>query len=730
MRLLNFKLLVFTTITLALLFWLTAIRRATVDLRIDNSQVSVWNGKQLLAETPPGVTLNNFVSSQLSIIHDHDSLWSLPFFKQTIEIQSRDGKQQKVQLSKPTTSEILNELKSQLDPNRPPFAAKIASHDVAFTTKHKISLEQNQIQNVSISLFNTIEIKLSLYSADNQELTLWLRPKLHHDGYIKLDESQFPFKNKAGGSASYYLEILTSLLARNILGSILILITSLTLAKLLPKWALKLPKLKESYSTVISLLIFTGALATSLYISISIFEKIPHSQDEVAYLFQAKNFALGKLYSKSLSGDLSRFFEHEFIVNNGKWFGSFPPGTSLFLAIGEFINKAYIINPLLSAINIILLIFLTKKLTDQYLASVTALLFAISPFFLLVSASFLSHPSALLMTLLAIIAFTEIYSQPRKKRWWILLGTSLGFLSLVRPANALLMSFILLLPLIKTLFANLKYSIFALFAVLPFILFTLYYNFTLTGDPFLLPYNLYSPYNRLGFGTRGTEWGGKYTIQDAFKNISFNLYSLLDLLFRWPNFLTLSFIPFAFLGKFRKKALLITVILVAQITLYFFYFNEGTFLGPRFWYEVIWIIPLLTIMGVSTLAKILSSQPKRSSLAPLIILLILVIIGIKSTIAILPQFKDFNAMRSVELPKLNTPAVVFVNNRDGGWQHYGRFFIKQNPTLNNKIIFARDKAVHNVANNLDPLPNTLLKQAFPDRNFYLYEPHEKSYTPL
>lgn len=222
----------------------------------------------------------------------------------------------------------------------------------------------------------------------------------------------------------------------------------------------------------------------------------------------------------------------------------------------------------------------------------------------------------------------------------------------------------------------------------------------------------------LGFGIRGTDFGSEFALSDAFRNFSFNIHSLLDMLFRWPSFLTLAFIPFAFMGRFRKKAFFLTLLFISQVGLYFFHFHEGTFYGPRFWFEVIWIIPLLTVMGLATLPRIFPSV-RNILLVSHTILITLLIFTIINFAYILPQFKGFNGMQPISTLPVKTPALIFISDVDDNWVNYSRYFIEQNPFLDTPVIFARDQALHNISNSLPPLSNTSLMRFFSDRYFYI-----------
>jgi hypothetical protein len=162
-------------------------------------------------------------------------------------------------------------------------------------------------------------------------------------------------------------------------------------------------------------------------------------------------------------------------------------------------------------------------------------------------------------------------------------------------------------------------------------------------------------------------------------------------------------------------------IFLSQPALYFFYPGLGTFLGPRYWFEVFWTIPLLTMMGVEALAGLAAQGEAKKTAAPYVLLLMLAVYGISSTVAALPRFADYNGMRPLNLPSFDAPALVFVP-ASHVWQEYGRFFYLMDPILdNNPVIFARDQGIHNLPNDLPPLPDELLMKVFPGRKCYRLE---------
>lgn len=455
--------------------------------------------------------------------------------------------------------------------------------------------------------------------------------------------------------------------------------------------------------SLVPLFLLIPFFLSTIYISQNIFEAIPHSQDEVAYLFQAKIFSSGHLYLPSLPDPLRRFFDHEFIVNNGKWYGKYPPGHSLLLALGLPLHLEFLITPIFSTLSLGLIFALTKQLFNFKTAFLSTILLATSPFYLLISSTYLSHPTALFFTVLF------LYSLIRKN--YLLVGLSLGAVFLIRPYNTLPLLTLLIFPL-----SNLRYLRYLSF-FLPFILLAslgLLYNYLLTGSPFLLPQNVYSSFDKPGFGSRGVEWGSDFTPQIAVSNLLENLNALKEFLLPQPLSFLLLFIPFAFFKKPSSSSSLSFYFLLNIIS-YFFYFHPGTFLGPRYYFESAWVLIILSVFGFTSLLSLLNFN----TLILITSIVIIMILSISFDINFLPSFRGYNGMTKVDTSKFPKNSLVFIPGQKN-WQAYGKYFYLLSPKLSeNSIIFARDMAVHNVPKNLPPLDNNLLINYLPNRQIFV-----------
>ncbi|KKP68266.1 MAG: hypothetical protein UR68_C0009G0003 [Candidatus Roizmanbacteria bacterium GW2011_GWA2_35_19] len=484
---------------------------------------------------------------------------------------------------------------------------------------------------------------------------------------------------------------------------------------------------------IVPFLIIIFSFYLVVFTSQKIFEKIPHSQDEVAYLFQAKIFRSGQIYLESYPKEIRRFFDHEFIVNNGHWYGKYSPGESIFLAIGYLFDIPWLINPIFSLLSITILFLIAKNFFSYHVAILTLILFSISPFFILISGSYLSHPSALFFTLLFFYSIFSTYQNKYKNNLFDKLSAiSIGMVFLIRPFNSIALLIIFLINYfikflsikefsnrIKALHIFLKLII----LVTSFILIHLIYNKILTGDYTKFPHLSYFKNDFIGFGSRGVEWDQNFTPRQAVDNIITNYIAFKELFLFIPNFILIFFVFLSFFRKNFYLPIILFLFFLFQVISYFFYFHPGTFLGPRYWFEASWTIALLFSLGVSNLLHFFkkSINQKYLNLIYFILSFVFYIFILKKDTKLLPTYKGHNGITAMSILPIKKPALILVEG-EKNWQTYGQFFINFDPTKESSpVIFARNNAIHNVPKNLPPLDNNLLIKYFPKRQIYYFK---------
>jgi len=94
-----------------------------------------------------------------------------------------------------------------------------------------------------------------------------------------------------------------------------------------------------------------------------VFHHLPHVTDSIVQVFHGKIFAIGRLVA--LTPPLRDFFDFSplMIWHIDKWYSVYPPGHSLLMMVGALIDSAWLINPLLGSLSVILIYF--KSTTSE-----------------------------------------------------------------------------------------------------------------------------------------------------------------------------------------------------------------------------------------------------------------------------------------------------------------------------------------------------------------------------
>lgn len=475
---------------------------------------------------------------------------------------------------------------------------------------------------------------------------------------------------------------------------------------------------------------FPILFAFLLFINLYYLEGIPHVPDSVAYLFIAKMFAMGHVIMPiPVSPEHFNFFTGILSIEQGKWLFQYPFGHPLLLMIGVLLGFPSIIPPLIGTISVLLLFLIAKKLFDLKTAFFLAFLPILSPFFLENASSFMSHNTAAFYLIFSFYLLILLIKHPRMI-YALFSGIFLGLLFNTRPLTSLpFIAIFVLTILVKQKNLPSKISSVFFFIIGLGIMFSLWslYNFLTTGEPFTSQYYLINK-GMLSFPL----------LQDMSKFISSHSKNFIVLfnnsgpmIFNWPLFITYSIliIPFA-LRKHTFWDGIFFISLLALPIVYFFYDGQFLMYGPRFWYESLPFVFLLTSRGLSVL---FNYYPKIT----VIIFIIFAIISLNKLFGIIPT-KDPDMMSPLSLERLKGingvdnriadmtrqsnihNAVIFIKDC-GAWWCYGSVFSKNSPTLNTDIIYAKD---------LGNDKNISIVNYFKNRSFYKFDYYQHQLTPI
>jgi 4-amino-4-deoxy-L-arabinose transferase-like glycosyltransferase len=290
--------------------------------------------------------------------------------------------------------------------------------------------------------------------------------------------------------------------------------------------------------------IFLAGLSFMLTALISgrVFERLPHLEDEMAYLFQARIFAKGDVVAPT--PDNHGAYWQPFVIRNpedGVRFGKYHPGWPALLAIGILLGQAWVMNGFFASLTVCLTYRLGREIFDEDVGLIGALLVTFSPMALLLNGTLMSHTSALCFSTVFIYGYWRT-TQPRHPiRWAVMAGIAIGIVFTIRPTAAIAVSapFVLhtVLRLIlysfspRTWFKQAKPAlVLAIVAVLFIPVMPLFNNAT-SGDPKQNLYLLVWDYDKIGFGE---DYGlNGHTIARALVTARFDLSMMAVDLFGW-----------------------------------------------------------------------------------------------------------------------------------------------------------------------------------------------------
>jgi len=446
-------------------------------------------------------------------------------------------------------------------------------------------------------------------------------------------------------------------------------------------------------------------------IASTLLARIPHVQDSVAYLFQAKTLALGRL-SVPVPHP-SSFFTEEFIpMYHGQWFGKYPPGWPVLLTIGVILNAAWLVNPVLTGINLFLIVLIGREVYGWGVGLVAALLALASPFVLFLGGSFMAHTATvtyLTAFALLLIRWTKRAgrgdSDSRTDRTLLVpAGFLLGMAFLTRQldavAFALPFALLVLSPAVRRRPNAARWLLAG--AAGPCLLLLLY-NWAQTGNPLVTPYSLWWKYDHLGFGP--TTGASGFTPAQGFWNTSLNLEYLLAHLFGWPFYLTLALAALPFLlGRATRWDAIFGLSALGVMAAYIFYWTSGVMYGPRYYFAAVPWLTLLTARGLQELYRWpvrlpLPNRPDRLAalLVPTLIGGALLIYNLRVYLpAQIPVYQDYNftgaaSLDAVQRAGIHHALVFVVSHPPGTWWSYGSVFSANTPLLDGDVVYAHDE---------------------------------------
>jgi 4-amino-4-deoxy-L-arabinose transferase-like glycosyltransferase len=359
-----------------------------------------------------------------------------------------------------------------------------------------------------------------------------------------------------------------------------------------------------------ALVLAAFAAATAAVLSLFVYQLHPHVPDEVVYLIHARYFARGMLSMPlppaphATSVDLMTY-------EATRWFSPVPPGWPAVLALGVLAGIPWMVNPLLTGINVLLAYVVLRELYDRRTARIATLFLALSPWQLFLGMSLMTHAFTLTSALVAALGVARL--RRGGSLWWgVLGGVAVGLVGLSRPlegvAVALLLGVWVLAmrarsPLLPAASLTVGGSV--------VVALTLGYNRLMTGSATTFPImayidKYYAPgANDLGFGpNRGLGWTGVDPLPghgplDVLINANMNAFAVNVELFGWgAGSVLFVFLVLALRRARRPDWLMLAVIAMIVGIHSLYWFSGGPDFGARYWYLILVPCAALAARGV------------------------------------------------------------------------------------------------------------------------------------
>lgn len=487
----------------------------------------------------------------------------------------------------------------------------------------------------------------------------------------------------------------------------------------------------------ICVVVFFGVLS----ISHSVFDEMPHLEDEFAYVWQAEVAARGEIFRPT--PPCPRCFLVPFVIDhNGVRFGKYPLPWPVMLSFGVRYGIRSYINPMLAAFSVWLLYRLLAKVRNPRTGVIGVMLISVSPFFLILSSTLLSHTFSLLLALVFMISWMDIHktdsSIPISIRI-LTCGLSMGLLVLSRPLTALGVMLPFAIEAILILAGkdnNRKRSLLLAAGVISlFIPLYFLWQFVLTGDPLRNPYTFVWPYDTIGFGPGVGRQPGGYQPPIAIKNARASLYVGMFDLFGWFKFSWL-FLPAGFLVLIKnRRAWVVFTTLLTIVAAYGLYWIGSDLLGPRYYFEALPACVLLTAAAFDFLLGKLSPEKGvvfwrmfstwRFVIISMLIAFLIITPLIFYLPARLPRFHNLygaSADRLLPFKDANKPGIapaLIIVHITQSWTDYSSLTELSNPYFDTPLVFSLSKGKEMDAVAASMFPGRYVWHYYPDEPFML-----------
>lgn len=352
----------------------------------------------------------------------------------------------------------------------------------------------------------------------------------------------------------------------------------------------------------------------------TVFSSRPLLIDELVQVLQARVYASGHLSVPASA--TPEFVSVLHIVDTGSQvYSQFPPGWPAMLALGSLAGAAWLVGPVCGAVAVFVFSKIAREVLGDELsafAPVATILFGLAPFSAFQFSSHMSHGPVLMWLLIVTLALSRALTQnrdggapPFAVRWVFVAGLAGGCAFAVRPLDAVAFGVVaaawFALSAWKRQVPVSAFIAGALGLVAP-VGAVMWVNAHTTGSPFRFGYEvLWGASHGLGF--HSAPWGDAHTPQRGIEILSAYATRLNVYLFESPFPSLLPIVAgLVFIRRLSAVERFLFAATAVHALLYFAYWHDGFFLGPRF--VVPWI-PLLVLLAARSLTWLARGSADR-----------------------------------------------------------------------------------------------------------------------
>ncbi|MDA1081945.1 MAG: hypothetical protein O2973_09765 [Gemmatimonadetes bacterium] len=366
----------------------------------------------------------------------------------------------------------------------------------------------------------------------------------------------------------------------------------------------------------ISVAAFCGM--TYLVVARVVFAGKPLLIDELVQVLQARMYAAGHLFVPTDSAP--EFFSMLHMVDLGeRFYSQFPAGWPAMLALGSLLNAEWVVGPLCGAIAVFVFARILRAVYgDESPLTVLggAAVFGLGSFAVFQFSSHMSHGPVVMWILLGSLSLTRVLSEKgivaqHRVAWALAAGLAAGCAFAVRPLDAVAFAvpaaFWLLWRARSDRGLRAPVAGAAIGLAIPVAL-VMWVNVRTTGSPTSFGYEvLWGSSHGLGF--HAAPWGDAHTPQRGLELLSLYVTRLNGYLFEapFPSLLP-AIVALAIAVPLTAIERYLLVATGVHSLLYFAYWHDGFYLGPRF--VTPWI-PILVLLCIRLARHIANRETRR-----------------------------------------------------------------------------------------------------------------------